>query len=200
MELATPSGVGAWSAPSPTSRSNPALVDELCDLVRRAPSAGNAQAGRPLVLDAPEAVAATGTPRCLPRRQGFRWPGLVGHRSSCRGRLARTRTSSATQSPTRRDRAGGGPRGLARAVLVGRRRRRGGAPPPGRTDAGLGACLFGQFDHEAAVAAALGRARPACDWWPRSLSAGPRPTNRVARRSAAAPARRGDPPLAGVIV
>jgi nitroreductase len=56
---------------------DPALVDRLLDLARRAPSAGNSQGTEFLVL---EGEAATGWwERTLPadRREGFAFPGLV---------------------------------------------------------------------------------------------------------------------------
>ena len=56
----------------------PALLDDLCDLAHRAPSAGNSQGLDLLVLEGPEQVGAYWDVT-LPesRRSGFRWPGLV---------------------------------------------------------------------------------------------------------------------------
>jgi nitroreductase len=57
---------------------DPAVVDALLDGARRAPSAGNTQAVRFLVLDTPAAVAGYWD-LTLPteRRSGFAWPGLL---------------------------------------------------------------------------------------------------------------------------
>jgi len=57
---------------------DPAVVDALLDGARRAPSAGNTQAVRFLVLDTPEAVAGYWDLTLPPeRREGFAWPGLL---------------------------------------------------------------------------------------------------------------------------
>ncbi|MEO6989273.1 MAG: nitroreductase family protein, partial [Aquihabitans sp.] len=57
---------------------SPDLLDHLCDLARRGPSAGNSQGAGFLVLDDPSTVARywdLTLPE--PRRAKFRWPGLV---------------------------------------------------------------------------------------------------------------------------
>lgn len=59
----------------PTS---PELVDELIDLARRSPSAGNASALEWLLLDDPSALAAYWDATLPPqRRDGFAWPELL---------------------------------------------------------------------------------------------------------------------------
>ena len=57
---------------------DPAVVDELVDLARRAPTAGNTDALRFLVLDTPAAVAGYWDTTLPPqRRPTFPWPGLL---------------------------------------------------------------------------------------------------------------------------
>lgn len=137
---------------------DPALVDDLCDLARRAPSAGNTQAVAFLVLDDPVATARYwATTLGEERRAGFRWPGLLS---------APVLVVVATRPDTYVDRYGEPDKaatGLGRVLDAW--------PVPywwvdagaavehlllGAVDAGLGACLFGLFDHEAAVAEAFG--------------------------------------------
>ncbi len=56
----------------------PELVEELIDLARRSPSAGNASALEWLVLDDPSGLAAYwDTTLPSERRDGFAWPGLL---------------------------------------------------------------------------------------------------------------------------
>ncbi len=56
----------------------PEVVEELIDLARRSPSAGNASALEWLVLHEPAAVAAYWDTTLPPeRRDGFAWPGLL---------------------------------------------------------------------------------------------------------------------------
>ncbi len=57
----------------------PEVVDELIDLARRAPSAGNTSALDWLVLDTPQAVNVYwDTTLSRERRDGFAWPRLLG--------------------------------------------------------------------------------------------------------------------------
>ena len=137
---------------------DPALVDALCDLVRRAPSAGNAQPVELLVLDAPDAVAAywdITLPE--PRRQGFRWPGLVRAPVLV---IVTVRPDAYVERYAEPDKASTGLGEGLDAWPVPYWWVDGGAAVEhlllGAVDAGLGACLFGQFAHEAAVAAAFG--------------------------------------------
>lgn len=61
--------------PRPLERS---LLEELCLLARRAPSAGFAQGAELIILDRPEAVAAFWDVTLpAPERPGFAWPGLL---------------------------------------------------------------------------------------------------------------------------
>jgi len=136
---------------------DPVVVDRLIDLARRAPSAGNTQATRFLVLDEPDAVArywdATLTPS---RRAGFRWPGLLDapvlvivavrpasyverYREPDKARTGRGEGEDRWPVPYWWVDAGA----AAEHLLLG------------AVDAGLGACLFGAFDHEASVATAF---------------------------------------------
>lgn len=134
------------------------IVDRLCDLARRAPSAGNSQALSFLVLDRPDTVARywdTTLPE--PRRADFAWPGLL---------RAPALLMVTTDPEIYVDRYGEGDKartGLGAGVDAW-------SVPYWWVDAGaaiehvllgavefgLGACLFGLFDHEAAVAAEFG--------------------------------------------
>jgi nitroreductase len=134
------------------------IVAELCDLARRAPSAGNSQGTAFLVLDEPSATARywdLTLPE--PRRSGFRWPGLVA---------APVLVVVAVRPDAYVDRYGE-PDKAATGLGEGP----GSWPVPywwvdagaalehlllGAVDAGLGACLFGLFDHEPVVADAFG--------------------------------------------
>lgn len=137
---------------------DPATIDRLCDLARRAPSAGNTQATAFLVLDEPAATARYWD-ATLPadRRAGFRWPGLVAAPVLV---VVAVRPDAYPERYAEADKAATG-RGSGTAAW----------PVPywwvdagaavehlllGAVDAGLGACLFGAFDHEPAVAEAFG--------------------------------------------
>lgn len=57
---------------------DPAVVDGLLDLARRAPSAGNSQGWHFVVLEGPEQTRRFWDVTLPPeRRDGFRWPGLL---------------------------------------------------------------------------------------------------------------------------
>lgn len=136
----------------------PALVDGLLDLARRAPSAGNTQGVRFLVLDTPEAVAGYWDLTLAPEaRASFAWPGLVRapvlvvvlvDPDTYVARYAEVdkvatglgEGTGAWPVPYWWVDAGAAIETLLLAVV----------------DAGLGACLFGLFDAEAAVTAAHG--------------------------------------------
>jgi len=134
------------------------VVSELCDLARRAPSAGNTQATAFLVLDEPEARERYWDATLPPeRRASFRWPGLLSAPALV---LVAVRPDAYPERYTEPDKA-------ATGLGAGTDR----WPVPywwvdagaavehlllGAMDAGLGACLFGAFDHEPAVAAAFG--------------------------------------------
>jgi nitroreductase len=133
------------------------LVDELCDLARRAPSAGNVQAVDLIVLEGAETARYWDVTLPVERRDSFRWPGLVAAPVLVLVAVTPHRYLERYGEP---DKAGTG-RGVGAEAW----------PVPywwvdagaalehlllAATDAGLGACLFGAFDHEAAVADALG--------------------------------------------
>lgn len=137
---------------------DPAVVSRLCDLARRAPSAGNAQATAFLVLDRPHTVAKYWDLTLAPeRRSGFRFPGLLAAPVlvvvAVRPGTYVDRYAEPDKSRTGLG-AGEGEWGVpywwvdagaaAEHLLLG------------AVDAGLGACLFGLFEHEPAVAAAFG--------------------------------------------
>lgn len=136
----------------------PATVIGLVDLARRAPSAGNTQALDVLVL-ATEKARAQYWDLTLPepRRATFRWPGLV----------AAPLLLLVVVDPEAYVARYGEPDKVATGLGVGTEA----WPVPywwvdagaaaehillGAVDAGLGACLFGPFDHEAAIADAFG--------------------------------------------
>jgi nitroreductase len=143
------------AAPAPV---DPATVDALLDGARRAPSAGNSQAVRFLVLDTPEAVAGYWD-LTLPaeRRVGFAWPGLLvapvlvvvltdpGAYVARYGEPDKAATglgegAAAWSVPYWWVDAGAAVQDLLLGVV----------------DAGLGACFFGLFRHEEAVLRAHG--------------------------------------------
>ena len=133
-------------------------LDELLDLARRAPSAGNTRATGFVVLDSPTAVAAywdVTLPE--PRRSGFRWQGLLDapalvlvttdpgayvrrYGEDDKRRTGLGRGTEAWPVPYWWVDAGAVAQNLLLLAL----------------DAGLGACLFGPFDHEPALVEALG--------------------------------------------
>ncbi len=55
----------------------PAVVDEICDLARRAPTAGNTAAVEFLVLEGDATAAYWDVTLPAPQRDGFAWPGLL---------------------------------------------------------------------------------------------------------------------------
>jgi nitroreductase len=166
----------------------PALVDGLIDMARRAPSAGNSQGWAFLVLEGADVVRYWDTTLPPERRGAFPWPGLLrapvlvlpcAHADAYVARYgevdkARTGLGAATG-------AWSVPYWLvdtamaAMTILLG------------AVDAGLGACFFGIFEHEAAVRAAFGipdayqpigtiaLGRPAPDQRPSRSAGRPRP-------------------------
>ena len=141
---------------------DPAVLDHLCDLARRAPSAGRSQGVDLVVLAGPQEVGAywdVTLPE--PRRSGFRWPGLVSAPALV---LVVTDPDAYVERYAEPDKAatglGAGPEawpvpywwvdaGAAVEHLL-----------LGAVEAGLGACLFGVFAHEPAVASAFGIPAP----------------------------------------
>ncbi|MET0727719.1 MAG: nitroreductase family protein [Acidimicrobiales bacterium] len=133
-------------------------VEQLVDLARRAPSAGNSQGWSFVVLAGAEETGRYWDVS-LPaeRRKGFRWPGLVAAPVLI---VALVRPDAWVERYAEPDKApiglGAGPGewpvpywwvdgGMAVEHLL-----------LGAVDAGLGACFFGAFGHEEAVLAALG--------------------------------------------
>jgi nitroreductase len=132
---------------------DPDVVDGLCDLARRAPSAGNTQATAFLVLDTPEAVAAYWDQTLQGEaRTRFGWPGLLRAPVVV---VVCVDPDAYVQRYAEPDKArtglGGGQErwpvpywwvdagAVAQNLLLA------------AVDAGLGGCLFGLFDHEEAV-------------------------------------------------
>lgn len=129
-------------------------LDQLLDRARRAPSAGNTSATRFVVLDTPDTVAAhwDTTLPAGPRRDGFRWQGLLRAPALV---LVATEPDRYLSRYSEADKAGTGRGGSAERWPV----------PYWWVDAGavlqnllllvvqdgLGACLFGAFDHEPAI-------------------------------------------------
>ena len=136
----------------------PPVVDALLDGARRAPSAGNTQAVRFLVLDTPEAVARYWDLTLPPeRRETFAWPGLVVAPVLVvvlvDPEAYVTRYAEPDKAATGLGRGPGEwtvpywwvDAGAAIQDLL-----------LGVVDVGLGACLFGLFAHEGAVLRAHG--------------------------------------------
>lgn len=133
-------------------------VDKLLDGARRAPSAGNSQGTSFVVLDTPGSVARYWDVTFpSERRAGFRWPGLfrvpalvvvVCSPAAYVDRYAEDEKAStglgvgadAWPVPYWFVDAGA----VVQNLLLG------------VTDAGLGACFFGLFEHEASLLASLG--------------------------------------------
>lgn len=136
----------------------PEMVDDLIDLARRAPSAGNTQ-GRAFVVLSGRTETARYWDVTLPRerREQFRWPGLVDAPVVV---VALVRPDAWVERYAEPDKEATGlgegsgewpvpywwvDTGMAVEHLL-----------LGATEVGLGACFFGLFRHEEAVLAALG--------------------------------------------
>lgn len=174
----------------------PAVVDGLLDAARRAPSAGNSQAVRFLVLDTPAAVAGYWD-LTLPasRRAGFGWPGLVVAPVLV---VLLVDPSAYVARYAEPDKAATGLGADREAWSVPYWWVDGGAAVENLllavVDAGLGACFFGLFAHEGVVLRAHGvpdgwRAvgtvalgHPAPDRPGRSAGRGRAPLDAVTRR------------------
>jgi nitroreductase len=133
------------------------VVDGLIEVARRAPSAGNSQGWAFLVLEGGDVARYWDTTLPAPRRPSFPWPGLLrapvlllpcAHADAYVARYAE-QDKARTGLGAGRD-AWAVPYWLidtamaAMTILLG------------AVDVGLGACLFGIFDHEPAVRAAFG--------------------------------------------
>lgn len=142
----------------------PALVDELLDLARRAPSAGNSQGWDFVVLEGPEQTGRYWA-ASLPDATGFPWPGLLRAPVlvvPCADPDAYVRRYAEDDKRARRAAPDDERRALGDDAAAW--------PVPywlldtamatqnlllAATDAGLGACYFGMFGKESAVRAAL---------------------------------------------
>ena len=133
---------------------DPAVVDGLLDVARRAPSAGNTQSVEFLVLDDPSAVArywATTMPDPDARRR-FRWQSLLTAPVLV---VPYVRPDAYVERYAESDKAATGLGSDEAAWSVPYWWVDGGAAVENLLVAaaavGLGACLFGQFRHETAV-------------------------------------------------
>lgn len=136
----------------------PSVVHLLCDLARRAPSAGNSQGLDLLVLDSADAVSSywdVTLPE--PRRSSFRWPLLLRAPVLI---LVVTRPQAYVERYAEADKVSTGLGGAAEAWPVPYWWVDAGAAIEhlllGVVASGLGACLFGAFGHEPAVAKRFG--------------------------------------------
>jgi nitroreductase len=178
---------------------DPAVLRDLCDLTRRAPSAGHSQGVDLLVLDERAAVDRYWDATLPePRRATFGWPGLLRapvlvvvttradayvarYAEPDKAATGLGEGESAWGVPYWWVDAGAATENLLLAVV----------------DAGLGACLFGLFDHERAVAqafgvpadrrlvatVAIGHPDPGADAPGRSAGRGRRPLDEVVHRN-----------------
>lgn len=169
----------------------PSVIDDLCDLARRAPSAGNSQGTAFLVLDQPATIARYWD-LTLPeaRRVTFGWPGLLQAPVLI---VVAVRPATYVDRYREPDKAATGLGGDPSAWPVPYWWVDTGAAIEhvllGAVDVGLGACLFGLFEHEPAVAAAFGVPD---DWRLAASIALGHPQAGEPGRSAARPRRRID--------
>lgn len=135
----------------------PAVVDEICDLARRAPTAGNTAAVEFLVLEGGATAAYWDVTLPAERRDGFAWPGLLAapvlvvvwvdpgayvsrYREPDKARTGLGAGEEAWPVPYWFVDGGA----AVMTMLLAAR------------DRGLGASLFGMFDHEEAVRGSFG--------------------------------------------
>ena len=127
------------------------VIETLLDLARRAPSAGNTQPWDLLVLRG-AAVDRYWDVTLGGRREGFRWQGLLDAPVLV---VVYVRPDAYAERYGEPDKAGTGLGAGTDAWSVPYWWVDGGALVQnlllGATSAGLGACFFGQFEHEAAV-------------------------------------------------
>jgi nitroreductase len=135
----------------------PAVVDELIDLARRAPSAGNSQGWAFVVLTGDETARYWDVTLPAERRAGFRWPGLVAAPVLV---IVLVRPDTWVERYAEPDKAATGLGAGAGEWAVPYWWVDGGMATENlllaAVEAELGACFFGQFGHEAAVLHALG--------------------------------------------
>lgn len=136
---------------------DPTVVDHLVDLARRAPSAGNSQGMAYVVLEGRRTAAYWDVSLPPDRRATFGWPGLVDAPVLV---LVLVRPAAWVERYAEPDKAATGLGASADAwpvpywwVDVGMAAEH---LLLGAVDAGLGACFFGPFGHEASVLADLG--------------------------------------------
>ena len=130
----------------------PGVVDDICDLARRAPTAGNTAGVEFLVLEGSDAAAYWDVTLSPERRDGFAWPGLLDAPvlvvvwADLGGYLRRYREpdkghtglgSGAAAWPVPYWFVDGGAAVMTMLLAA--------------QDRGLGAAFFGMFDHERAV-------------------------------------------------
>ena len=130
----------------------PQVIDEICDLARRAPTAGNTTGVEFLVLEGGDAAAYWDVTLPPERRDGFAWPGLLAAPvlvvvwGNLGGYLRRYRESDKSRSGLGAGAAAwpvpywfvDGGAAVMTMLLAAQ-------------DQGLGAAFFGMFDHERAV-------------------------------------------------
>lgn len=136
---------------------DPALVDDLIDLARRAPSAGNTRPWAFVALEGADTARLWDVTLPAPRRASFRWPGLLAAPVVV---VPLVEPGAYPRRYAETDKAGTGlgsgedawpvpywwvDGGMAVQTLL-----------LAATDAGLGALFYGLFEHEAAALAALG--------------------------------------------
>lgn len=134
-----------------TAAVDPGVLTELLDLSRRAPSAGNTQPWELLVLTGAE-TARYWSATLGERRAGFRWQGLLAAPVLI---IPYVRPDAYVERYAEEDKRPTGLGSGTPAWSVPYWWVDGGAMVENlllaATAAGLGACLFGQFEHEAAV-------------------------------------------------
>jgi nitroreductase len=136
---------------------DPALVDQLIDQARRAPSAGNTQGRAFVVLEGSQTATYWDSSLPADRRSAFRWSGLVAAPVLV---VVLVRPDAWVDRYAEPDKAATGlGQGQASWSVPYWWVDAGAAVEHlllGAVAAGLGACFFGLFDHEPAVLGALG--------------------------------------------
>jgi nitroreductase len=134
----------------------PALVDDLIDLARRAPSAGNTRPWAFVVLEGDDTARLWDVTLPAGRRASFRWPGLLTAPVVV---VPLVEPGAYPRRYAEGDKAGTGLGSGEEAWAVPYWWVDGGMAVQtlllAATDAGLGALFYGLFEHEAAALAAL---------------------------------------------